>query len=393
MVLSIFVYTLTGIALYFLGKSASSRDSRNYLCKRKNKFWYPEVIWIIIIFVFIAAFRFKVGSDYGSYARQYISLQNFGSYDRKTFEIGFTYISELFAKNGFHFCLFFGFWAFLQIFLLYYGLKDRKFLYPYIGLSIMLTPFFIEWMNGMRQCVVCCLFVYLSIFIKDKKFIPYCIGIFFGSLIHKSALLLLPVYFIPFNHIHITNRKLNICILLLCTILGNIPTWYHSLTFATNISNLLGYDFYSETMDELVTTNRDMTWGPIRIMLLFTNILIIWHYPKIKKLFKSDNMINIYFTLFFIGVCLDNLLVMAGIIFSRPAMYFTTFGLIMTAYTLCGLHKLKNKRSFYFFATITLSYIYMALLKLYLNGTLEESVIRYRFIFLENNIMDQLYNF
>lgn len=391
MFLSIFVYTFTALILYVLGTFLVEREARYHLRGHKGGFWSPEMIGIILVFVLVAALRFKVGSDYGTYARQYIALQNFGYFDRESFEWGFTAVSTLLAKMGLHFCFFFAFWAFIQIFFFYYGLKDRKYLYPYVGLALMLTPYFVEWMNGLRQCVVCCLFVYLVLFIQQRKFIPYAIGVLLGTLIHKSALLLLFVYFIPFHRIHLSHRGLNILILVMFVILGNISSWYGSLAVVSNVSEFLGYDKYTESMAELVSEGRNMTWGPIRLLLLFTDVLIIWFYPKVKSVFRDDNMLEIYFILFYVGVCLENLFVMAGILFSRPTMYFTTFGLVMIAYTLCGLRRIGAIRGYYCFMFVACSYIYLALFKLYLSGTLETSVIQYRFIFLENNILQQLY--
>ena len=61
---------------------------------------------------------------------------------------------------------------------IYYALKDRKFLLPYVALCIMLnSAFFLNWMNGIRQCVAICAFVFLIKFIVERKLFKYIIGV------------------------------------------------------------------------------------------------------------------------------------------------------------------------------------------------------------------------
>lgn len=372
MILSFIVYTFTGLALYALGKMNANKPN--------TIFWSPEIVIMICLFGFIAGARYNVGVDHLSYLNQYINLQNAGWLIRDTFEPGFIYITKWFAHSGIHYSIYFAFWAMLQFFFVYYALKNKKYLYPYLGLTIMLTPIFLSWMNGIRQSVVCCAFVFLIKFIQKRRFLPYIIGVFISSLIHKSAWILLPLYFLLYRNYFFQQRILNIFLLFSLTIIGNITIGNNLFQPVTILTELLDYEYYTENISTIMEDTRDMTWGPIRIILYLTDLLIIWFYPTVQKHLKNDRMLNLYFSLFFIGTCAYNLLVMYGIMFSRITMYFTTFRLILTTYILYSLHIQKLNKQFKLFAFISLSYIYLSILKLWVTN-INESPVYYKFFF------------
>lgn len=382
MVLSLFVYTFSAIILYLLGRNIALRETRYMATYHKaSPFWSSEMILIIILFAFISGARYQVGQDHLTYLTNYLDMQKQGWTTRETFESGFTFLMKLFTNLGLHFFFFFAFLGCLQIFFFYYAFKKEKYLYPYFGPIIMLTPLFLTWMNGIRQSIVCCIFVFLVQFIKERKLLYYFIGIVIAATIHKSAYLLLPLYFIFWKDFYFKNKYFNILTVVFCTILGSSPTWSHLIQNTQSLFALLGYDNYNENIDTIMEDTRKMNWGPIRILLYLTNICIIWYYPKVRKRFSHHKMLDLYFTFFFIGASLYNLLVETGIIFTRPLMYFTIFTYVMLAYTLKGL-SLISKKNFYFFSLITFGYIYFELFKLNLTNTIF-SPEYYKFFFLE----------
>ena len=169
---SILVYTFTALILYWLARNLSMRESyiSNGITQTQTKFWSPEIFFTIIIFATIAGARYNVGIDHLYYLSEYTSLQSSGLTRRETYEPGFMLMFRSFAKSGFHYFYFFALFAAMQLFFIYYALKDRKFLLPYIALSIMLGPYFLNWMNGMRQCLAMCMFVFLVEYIIERKF-------------------------------------------------------------------------------------------------------------------------------------------------------------------------------------------------------------------------------
>lgn len=77
---------------------------------------------------------------------------------------------------------------------------------PFIIFFFFTTLVFIESLNAMRQ-ILATLFV-LNFFelIEKRKMLQYCIGVGFASLIHSSAVLFLPLYFVIYKPLFANNR-------------------------------------------------------------------------------------------------------------------------------------------------------------------------------------------
>lgn len=381
---SILVYTFTALILYWLARNLSMRESyaSNGIIQTQTKFWSPEIFFTIIIFATIAGARYNVGIDHLYYLSEYISLQTSGLTRRETYEPGFMLMFRSFAESGFHYFYFFALFAAMQLFFIYYALKDRKFLLPYIALSIMLGPYFLNWMNGMRQCLAMCMFVFLVEYIIERKFWKFTIGILIAATMHKSAIALFPLYFILFKEPKFFNRVINLAILFVCVAIGTTPTWTKIILNAQSLLSTLGYDFYAENIELLLDEGmRHISWGPSRIGLFLIDVLIIWYFPKMKVFYRKDKYISFYFILLLMGAFLYNLLVNTSHIFIRPIEYFTIFRLPLSAYL---LYYLKSAGKKYMFATLCIiifSYIYFIIAKSVLIPSPKSDCNLYKFFF------------
>lgn len=365
MILSFVVYTGTALSLWALARNASNREC--FLMETKNKgltFFCLEIVLSLILFAFISGVRYKVGMDYLSYLSEYQRLMAFGVTRRTTMEDGFLLISQLFVKSGIHFTIYFGFWALLQIFFLYYAFRNNMRLLPFIGLTVMLGPYYLSMMNGMRQQVVACAFIFLIEWIERKKLWPFVLAIVLASTIHRSALILIPIYFLLNSNFDLTSKKLSFAILAICVVLGETPTWLSMLNSVEGLLSLLGYDGYSNKIELMTSTKlRVMAWGPERISTFAASCFIIYHYENLKAYFKDDMKVRMYFILFFIGTCGFNLFANTSHIFLRPVEYFTLFRLPLSAYMMYYLIKYAKSFQFYIFLVLTCSNIYVSILK------------------------------
>ena len=362
MVESILVYLGTAILLYLLAESVVNKET---ICSGEIPFWCPEFIISICLFGFIAGARYEVGIDYPTYFDTYLRFQNNLSVPRDTFEAGFLFVTKLLASHGVHFFFYFAFWGILQITFIYYALRDRKFLLPYVALCIMLnSAYFLDWMNGIRQCVAMCAFVCLTKMIVERKLVRYAVGVLLLTLIHRSAILLLPFYFLHGNKLVINKKYLNIGILLCCVIIGIVPSWLHIMTNFSDLLGTIGYADYADQMDLMVSENlRETTWGPSRTSSFLVGVAIIWFYPNMAEFYKGDRYLPIYFFLFFIGICLYNAFINTSHIFLRPIEYFTIFKLPMIAYLLFYLKKTGNNIMFLIISVLTFSQIFIEVYK------------------------------
>ena len=358
MLLSLLVYSLTGVILFFLGWHVNKREQQ-FLKKGGGllPFYSWEILLSLFIFAVVAGARYHTGYDHAMYLDQYLHLQKTGDFSRHNFEYGFEWISKVFAWCKIHYFFYFAFWALLQIGFLYYGLRNHKHLLCWVGLGIMCGSYFLGWMNSVRQSVVVCLFVALIPLFKDRKFLLYAIIVFGAAFLHKSALILIPFFLLSFINIDkkTPNRWLLLGILFVFVLLGVKPFWLDYFNNYKWFLSLTGYDNYANLNDPNVAGKfRLLNWGPSRISILLCNILMIWFYPQLKLHFKTDKLLPYFFILAFIGMCLSNLLMNTSHFILRPVEYFTVFYLIIGSYL---MNYLFNTRK-YLVGTILLIALY-----------------------------------
>ena len=346
MLLSLLVYTLSGALLFFLGWHVNRRE-QGLLLNGGNllPFYSWEIVLSILFFAAIAGARYHTGYDHKMYLDQYLNLQQTGEFSRDNFEWGFEWISKLFASCHIHYFFYFAFWAFLQIGFLYYGLRNHKHLLCWVGLGIMFGPFFLSWMNSVRQSVVVCAFVAMIPLIRDRKFILYALLVLLCAFLHKSALILIPVFLVGFINIKdkSPNRWLLIGILSIFVIIGSFPFWIDWFNNYQWFLDLTGYSNYGNQYDPNVGgTLRDVNWGISRLSILIANVFMIFFYPEMKSFFKNDSLLPYFFIMAFIGMCLSNLLMNTTHFILRPIDYFIIYYLIIGSYLMVYLLKHKQ---------------------------------------------------
>ncbi|MDD4210295.1 MAG: EpsG family protein [Bacteroidales bacterium] len=270
MLQSFFVYSITALLLFIFGSVAAKRERINNSIGKPTSFWTWEVVFSLLIFALISGIRWQVGVDHQNYLNNFRSLQQFG-YFADPMEKGFEYITSIFTTLDIHFVFYFAFWAFLQLFFVYYAVRNERYLLPFLGIVILLGPHYLSWMNGIRQMLVATIFVFSIQLITKRKLLPYLITILLASTIHKSAILLLIFYFIP-KLDYFKNRYINIGLLIATLIIGFTPAFMNAISFFENILAFIGYDRYAARFDIMLEYEREMNLGPRRLSILFLNI-------------------------------------------------------------------------------------------------------------------------
>lgn len=314
MLVSIFVYGFTALSLFLLAKSAS----RN----RDKGFGAFEYVLSFIIFGIVVGARYRVGVDHLSYLEYYNSINLHTT--TKNLETGFYAITWLFSTLGLHYFFYFAFWGILQLYLVYRSFQGNRFALAFSALYIMLGPIFFDWMNIMRQSIAVCAFACLIPYIKDHKLFRYVIAILLISLIHKSALICLPLFFLGYIKDFHSRTKLTISLFIISIIVGvGVP----SIDFLPlqEIANFIGYDNYNIEMTLSGDTTYAAGWGPRRLSMVIVDFFIIYYFPIIRKRYNLSDIWTVFFTFFFIGSCLYN--VVSGIsgFLVRPLNYLLIF--------------------------------------------------------------------
>lgn len=354
MLISLFTYIILAALLYFLAKDQLNSQYGKLMFYKS--FWTWQNVSAILIFAFFYGVRYNVGVDNMMYISTYEVLLN-GSELSEHFELGYTWIANLFASLDAHYSIFIAFWGALQIFFVYYAMRRNVYLLPYIALFIVLGPVFLNWANIMRQAVAECIFIYSIELITDKKLLKYCFWIILASLIHKSAILLFPFYFILQKPIFSKSRGLLVGILLICTVIGWTPAFMHLMDRIEGVLSFLEYDAYVNNLNNIIAdSNNFRQWGPARAGTWILYIVTIWIYPKASKSLNLDKRFDIYFECFFYGRCLYELLANTSQIFIRPISYFVDFYIIIVP--VCLYYLYKQKKQLLYIAMLVLSYFY-----------------------------------
>jgi hypothetical protein len=371
MVLSLTVYTGTALVMAWLGWHVSHREQRVMANGgRELPFGSWEILIAILIYVAISAVRWLTSWDYNMYYNYYVTMQSMGECSRENFEPGFVLATRVMARSGLHFAYYFAFWALLQISLLYYALRHRKVLLPWLALCIFLGPYYIFWMGFVRQSVVEALFVVMVELIVRRKFWWYLLLSLVAVSIHKMCILFIPLYVIPLIPASKAKRWLPFVLIALCVALGSFPQWIRwTFDRIGQLAEVLGYGHYhrlfaSHNLEYAFRT----VMGPARLLPLLSCLAMIWFYPGIKGMFDGDKYLSATYRFALVYMGYINLFANTTQYLARPGELMRTCFVIMLCYLLCYLWR---KRLWWAFALIAISnfyYIYYEIAKSQLIG-------------------------
>ena len=379
---SLFVYSFLGLILFLLGRVSYLKEINSIQTNQKVSFFSMDILLALFIFAFVSGIRWNVGVDHLTYLKHYLSVQN-GSYTYIEKEIGFELITDFFANSGIHFSYYFGFFAFLQLFFIYYPLRHYRYLYPFLGIIILFGPEYLSWMNGMRQMLSATIFVFSIQFIKNRQLLKFLLTLLLASFFHKSSIALVIFYFIPQGD-YFKNRTLTFLLVILSLILGNMNFWIESINNLSFIFSFLGYDWYSDNIGFLVENSQKSSLGPRRLSLILIALIIIWFSNKLKKKYQKTLFIN-YYNLAILGFLLYNVLANLHYGIIRPITYLTIFMIPSTAFLMDYLR--RNFTKLYPICIITMIIVlsYLPLSIIADQGKGKEDYSNFKFFWDNNN--------
>ena len=367
MILSLIVYTGSAAIMAWLGWHVNQREQR--LSRAKGGAQLPftswEILTAIIFYVAVSSVRWLTAWDYNMYYDYFVSMQSLAEYSRDNFEAGFALITNALARSGVHFSVFFGFWAALQICLLYYALRHRKVLLPWIALCIFLGPYYIQWMNTIRQTVVECLFVIMVELIVRRRFWIYLLLSLLAMTIHRMSVLLIPLYFVPMIHVPRLSRWVVCGILLCCAVLGQFPQWIRWIFERVGeFAGLLGYGHYYQLFASHNLEYMFRTWiGPARLFPLVSCMMMVWYYPAIMRMFKGDAFIAAAYRFSLLHIAFLNVFANTTLYLRRPGDLLRAVFMVMVCYTLLYLWREKKWIPFAAMAFLNFYFIFYELIK------------------------------
>jgi hypothetical protein len=281
-------------------KFATSQLSFESIPKLRIQHWAA-----LLLISFIVGFRYEVGVDWEGYKAgfEFIKSRPHLHFSDQYMEIGFFYINKIIAKVGLSYT-----WMFFSMAVItwYFFFKSvPKFLLPLFIFFLFADEFFFWGMNGVRQFTAMSIWLFSIRYITNKKLLKYLLIIFIASLFHRSVLILLPFYFIPFGHIN--KQKIWIGLFIVTLIIGSSNIF---LNFIQSILVIVGqkipiiglYARYINSNVLEIATGTKIGLGflfktCINLLIILVSQSVIKKYPQVV----------IYFVLFFIGAILFNL--------------------------------------------------------------------------------------
>ena len=330
---SLLVYSLVFGVLFSCGKIAA-RGEKRYVggsgyYQENTHFFSPEMVILMVSFAMIFGCRWGVGRDYFRYLYAYTDIIP------ERFEFLFQGITVILKRIGAHFSIYFAIWALLDIFLLYYSIRNYRFVFPYIAFFLIFGSYYLPMMNAVRQYISALFFLYSIKYIEQKQFLKYCVCIVLAFLFHKLSIILFIIYpLLRLNDDWFKSPLLQFILFFSAVILSfysELIIQWIEIPFRW-LTDVLGYNIYDyeNLMDERYDRNRfgNNTGLGIWVKILITTPIIALSKP-FKEYYNSSH-INMFYSLYFLGVLLS-LLFGQSIVLNRIALFFAIFQLIIHA--------------------------------------------------------------
>lgn len=156
---------------------------------RKRRYY---VFSFILLFVFLAL-RFNFGNDYSAYQRFY-GYYHAGLFQYAADDVLFKYLNLAVPNFYLLIAIISLIYIFAMFMLITKNLRVREY---WMGLLILLlNPYlFLIHLSSIRQTLAICFVVLAMIFAVKRQFIPYVLLILIAAGFHKSAIIILPLYF------------------------------------------------------------------------------------------------------------------------------------------------------------------------------------------------------
>ena len=313
-----------------------------------------QILFTILGFAIVFGCRYGVGVDMLAYKRIYDQLLQYGTIP-DNIETGYVYLMELCTYFNCHYSVYFTLIAFLQILFSILALRNSKEIWSWYCFALILCCQWLSLCNGMRQALAYSIFAYALTFIPKRKWLIHYSLIIIMSTIHKSALVLLPIYpLLTYRKNWFNNIKLQLLLLAVSLILMKVGIISTALSYCESIINALGYNGYLDSA-YASKVSKEVSAGIGFIITILIFIFCICYSNKVKK-FYADTMMPYFYNLFFVGVILKYLFISSQL-FSRVNWYFLNFDVFIIAFTLAYLHKTRNNMFYILLCLCLLTFV------------------------------------
>lgn len=236
------------LSTFFMKLAEKSEENKIY----RNFF----LIISLGIPIIISALRYNVGTDYKNYIslyNKYATIPIKNSFSVKQIEIFFIIVCKIayIFKNA---NVMFFIYSFLTILFMFLYMWDNKQKNSIALMWILyLFLYFPSSMNIVRQALSVAIVTYSYKYIEKRKFIKFLIFVAFAIIVHKTAIVILPLY-ILLNFKTVKNKKIFygmriIALIMSFIIMVNIENIIISMDKIEGLDKYGGYKNYFEDIN------------------------------------------------------------------------------------------------------------------------------------------------
>jgi transmembrane protein EpsG len=288
----------------------------------------------VLLYGLILGLRYNVGLDYPAYVDIYSVIKEGVRASDVGYEWGFYWLIRALRAYRLPPASLFLATCTLQMLFMVSWLRRYTVIASWYVYFFFTSLLVFESMNTIRQALAYAILLSAMPALLERRFLRYVLLVCGASLIHNSALLFLPLYFL-LDRDWISNRLLQMAMLLLAyaaayktgeQLIGLLPL----LALASNYGN------YAAVQGALFYDKSFAGFSPGMLFILLTDLFIIYSAPMLKRLFGGWGF-RIYYNLYLIGALLSPFALYTNYIpFGRLAFYFTAFRPVVLAFVLVG---------------------------------------------------------
>ncbi len=293
---------------------------------RDFSYWNVWTLTPMIIAIFILGSRYEVGIDYVEYLKSYIDYKSYLTFSFHNREIGYDLLNSALASLDAHFIWFFIITVALQFVFFYWAFDSLPHILPWALFFLFVTGALFGWLNVIRQYVTLSIFFYSIRFITKRQFLKYLFCCMLGFMWHKTAVVLLPLYFVAHKDLF-KNRVYQYILFGLMFVIGakimNILWDKFSYLFS-----IIGYGSYVGSISDLKKIQLGSGMGMMAITLV--DMMLIFYSNRLKVFFKNESF-YVFYNIYFIGIVVEQMTKLV-LELRRLNMYFVETRLIVLAF-------------------------------------------------------------
>ena len=295
----------------------------------------------VLVYGLVLGLRYNVGGDYPGYVDYYLEVAEGVRASDVPYERGFYWIISALRTFQLPPAALFLATCTLQMLFMARWMRRHTVVASWYVYFFFTSLLVFESMNTIRQALAYSILLSAMPELLEKRFLRYVLLVCGAGLIHNSAFIFLPLYFL-LDRDWMPNRGRQIATLLLAYVMG----YYISgqlFVLLPLLSLAFNYDGYAKVQDDLFFAKAVSGVSPGMIFIFLTDLFIMYSAPMLRRLFAGRGF-RVYYNLYVIGALLTPFVLYTNYIpFARLAFCFTAFKPVVLAFVMAGWFRNKEE--------------------------------------------------